>query len=166
MVKSLTCVPKAGLSGNETADLFSTVCGLDKNACAGINANATLGVYGAYSMCDPYSKLAFAFDQYYQIQSKASTACDFGGNAGIQSGSVASECKALISQAGTAGTGTVTTVPTGTAIAGGGGSAASPSKSTGAAVHGTTVPAFNTGMLLMGAYVVVTGLAGAGMILL
>ncbi|KAI9640271.1 1 3-beta-glucanosyltransferase gel4 [Ciborinia camelliae] len=44
----------------------------------------------------------------------ASTACDFSGSAKIQSGSTSSTCSALISQAGTAGTGTVSSAPTGT----------------------------------------------------
>lgn len=164
MVSSLTCVPNTGLSGNKTAELFSTVCGLDKNACNGINGNATTGSYGSYSMCDPYSKLAFAFDQYYQSQSKASTACDFGGNAKTQSGSVSSSCKAALNQAGTAGTGTVTNVPTGT---GSSSSASVSSSSTKKSAAGAViVPRLDMGLLQLGAYLLVAGMAGAGMVLL
>jgi len=164
MVSSLSCVANTGLSGNDTATLFSSVCGMDKNACNGITANATTGVYGAYSMCDPYSQLSFAFDQYYQTQSKASTACDFDGNAKIQSGSVGSSCKAILGQAGTAGTGTVTTIPTGTGSSSGSSSPASTSKK--GAAGAMTVPKFDMGLLHLGAYVLVAGIAGAGMILL
>jgi hypothetical protein len=164
MVSSLSCIANKGLSGNETAKLFDTVCGLDKNACNGITANATTGVYGAYSMCDPYSKLSFAFDQYYKSQSKASTACDFGGNAKTQSGSTSSDCKAPLSQAGTAGAGTVTSVPTGT------GSSSSPAGSSTESkknVAGSvTVPRFDAGLLQLGVYVVAAGVAGMGMVLL
>jgi len=157
------CVAKQGLTGNQTADLFDTVCGLDKTACAGITADAETGVYGAYSMCDPYSKLSFAFGQYYKNQKQASTACDFGGNAKVQAAAQNGNCKDLISQAGAAGTGTVTAIPSGTGTSSSGGSTTSTSK---AAAGGLTVPRFDTGAMKVGAYVLVAGMAGAGMLLL
>lgn len=165
MVSSLSCVANNGLTGNETASLFSTVCGLDENACNGITANATTGTYGAYSMCTSYQKLSFAFDQYYQTQSKASTACSFGGNAKVQSGSTSDSCKSLLSQAGSAGTGTVTTAPTGTgsSSSSGGSSASTTTKSAAGAV---TIPRFDMGLLQMGIYIFVAGMAGVGMIML
>jgi len=164
MVSSLSCVARKGLTGNQTADLFSNVCGLDNSACNGINGNATTGTYGSYSMCDSYSKLSFAFDQYYQSQSKASTACDFGGNATTQSGSQSSNCKALLNQAGTAGTGTVTSVPTGTgSSSSSSGTSTTTKKSAAGAV---VVPRLDMGLLQLGAYLLVASMAGAGMILL
>jgi hypothetical protein len=162
MVSSLSCVAKTGLSGNQTATLFNEVCGLDKNACLGITPNATTGVYGAYSMCDSYSKLSFTFDQYYSSQNKASTACDFGGNAKTQTGSKSSSCSALLGQAGVSGTGTVTTVPTGTGAASGSSSASSSKGAAGA----VTIPRFDMGLLHLGAYLLAAGAAGAGMLLL
>jgi hypothetical protein len=167
MVSSLSCIANTGLSGNETASLFSTVCGLDNSACNGITSNATTGVYGAYSMCDSYSQLSFAFNQYYSAQNKASTACDFNGNAKTQSGSTSSSCKDLLNQAGTAGTGTVTSAPTGTgSSSGSSGSSSSSSTSTKSAAGAVIVPRFDMGLLQLSAYVVVAGMAGAGMILL
>jgi hypothetical protein len=164
MVASLSCIANKDLSGNETANLFSTVCGLDNKACDGISANSSTGVYGAYSMCDAYSQLSFAFDQYYQSQDKASTACDFNGNAKTQTGSTSSSCKAPLSQAGSAGAGTVTSVPTGT------GSSSSPSgsstESKKSIAGSVTVPRFNGGLLQLGVYVVAAGMAGVGMVLL
>ena len=164
MVTSLSCVANSGLSGNETATLFSTVCGLDNSACNGISANGTTGVYGAYSMCSASEQLSFAFDQYYQNQKKASTACDFNGNAKTQSGSKSSTCSALLNQAGTAGTGTVTTAPTGTgSSSSSSGSSTSTKKSAAGAV---VIPRFDMGLLQLGVYVLVAGMAGAGMIVL
>ncbi|KAK0101517.1 1,3-beta-glucanosyltransferase gas1 [Cadophora gregata] len=164
MVSSLSCVANTGLSGNKTAELFSTVCGLDETSCNGITANATTGIYGAYSMCTGYQKLSFAFDQYYQSQKKASTACAFGGNAKVQTGSTSTKCKGLISQAGSAGTGTVTTAPTGTGSTGS--SSGSWSTTTKSAAGATIIPRFNIGFLQMGIYIFVAGMAGAGMVLL
>ncbi|TEY46223.1 hypothetical protein BOTCAL_0319g00040 [Botryotinia calthae] len=164
MVKSLSCVANSGISGNSSADLFDYVCGLDSAACDGISKNATTGVYGAYSMCTSAQQLSFVFDQYYQNQNKTATACDFSSNAKTQAGAKSSTCSSLISQAGTAGTGTVTSAPTGT---GSSGSSSSTSTSTKKSSAGATiVPRFDLGLLQLGAYVVVAGMAGAGMIIL
>jgi len=171
MVASLTCVANSGLSGNETANLFSYICGQDNAACTGINANGTTGVYGAYSMCQASQQLSFVMNQYYLDHSKAATACDFGGMAKTQTGSTSSSCSALLNQAGTAGTGTVTSVPTGA----GAGSSGTTSASSGSSASSTTskaaagsltIPRFDTGMLQLGAYLVAAAMTGAGMILL
>jgi hypothetical protein len=164
MLSSLSCIANTGISGNETATLFDYVCGLDSAACTGISKNATTGVYGAYSMCTSYQQLSFAFDQYYKSQSKASSACDFSGNAKTQTSSTASTCSSLLSQAGTAGTGTVTSTPTGTGSSGSSSSSSSTtSKSASSAV---IVPRFDMGLVHLSAYLLAAGIAGAGMILL
>lgn len=163
MMSSLGCQANTGLTGNETATLFSTVCGLDSDACAGITANATTGVYGAYSMCSAYQQLSFAFDQYYQSQSSASTACDFGGNAAVHSSSTSSSCSALLAQAGTAGTGTVTSAPTGTGSSSGSSSSSATSSSPAGAVF---IPRFDVGLLHLSVYVAAAGAAGMAMIML
>lgn len=169
MMSSLSCAANTGLSGNQTATLFSTVCGLDKNACAGITANGTTGVYGAYSMCSAYQQLSFAFDQYYKTQNKAATACSFGGNAKIKTGSTSSSCSGLLSEAGTAGTGTVTNVPTAVATGGTSGTSGSASSSTTtskSASGAVVIPRFDMGLMQLGAYVLAAGMAGVGMIVL
>jgi hypothetical protein len=163
MMSSLSCQANTGLSGNETATLFDYVCGLDSAACSGISKNATTGVYGAYSMCSAYQQLSFAFDQYYKSQSKASTACDFSGNAKTHTSSTSSSCSSLLSQAGTAGTGTVTTAPTGTGSSSGSSSSSSTSKSSSSAV---IVPRFDMGLIHLSAYLIAAGAAGAAMVLL
>jgi len=99
-------------------------------------------------------------DQYYKNQGKASTACDFGGQAKIQTGSTSSSCSGLLNQAGSAGTGTVTTVPTGT------GAASSGTASKKSAAGAVNIPRFDTDFLHLGAYLLAAGIAGAGMILL
>jgi len=162
MVKSMGCIANQGLTGNQTADLFDTVCGLDKTACAGITADAETGIYGAYSMCDAYSKLSFAFGQYYKNQNGASTACNFGGNAKTQTATQNGNCKDLVSQAGAGGTGTVTAIPTGTGTS----SNVATTSTSKAAAGGLTVPKFDSGILKVGAYILVAGMAGAGIILL
>lgn len=83
MVQASSCVPAAGLSANATASLFGTVCGLDVTACKGISSNATTGEYGAYVMCNSTQQLTNALNTYYSNQKKASTACDFDGQATV-----------------------------------------------------------------------------------
>ncbi|KAE8450036.1 hypothetical protein EG329_007175 [Mollisiaceae sp. DMI_Dod_QoI] len=164
MMSSLSCQANPGLSGNDTATLFSTVCGLDKSACAGITANGTTGIYGAYSMCTAQQQLSFAFDQYYKNQNKAATACSFNGNAKIKTGSTSGTCSNLLNEAGTAGTGTVTNVATATGSSStSSSSSASSSKSASGAVM---IPRFDMGLLQLGAYLMAAGLTGVGMIML
>lgn len=139
-------------------DLFGTVCGLDSSACAGIAHNATTGVYGAYSMCNATQQLSFALNAYAKAQSNFNNACDFSASAVTQSAATATgNCKALMSQAGTAGTGTVTAAATG--------KSASSTGSKGAAV-GVSVPSFDFGLMRLGLYVAGAAISGAAMILL
>ncbi|POS83237.1 hypothetical protein EPUL_005790, partial [Erysiphe pulchra] len=142
MMSSLSCTAKPGLSSNETATLFSSVCGLNSKACVGISTNASTGVYGAYSMCLPNQQLSFAMDQYYKLQKNAQTACDFGGNAKVQSSSMSDSCKKLLGQAGSDGTGIVTSPPTK-------GSDGADKKS---AAGVTLVPGINSDLFKIGAY--------------
>ncbi|PTU23695.1 hypothetical protein P175DRAFT_0468443 [Aspergillus ochraceoroseus IBT 24754] len=108
MNKAASCVVDSSVSSKDYADLFSVLCGL--TSCAGVKANGTTGVYGAYGMCTPEQQLNFVLNKYYSEQSSASTACDFSGSATITSAASATgTCSSMIKAAGTAGTGTVTT---------------------------------------------------------
>ncbi|CAD6499447.1 BgTH12-03563 [Blumeria graminis f. sp. triticale] len=162
MVSSLSCAANPTLSDKDTGTLFSSVCGLDKKSCEGISANATTGKYGAYSMCSPKEQLSFAMDQYYKSQKKAPTACNFGGNAKIQSASVAGSCEKLLEQAGSSGTGVVTTVPTNAGSSTSSGEKSSKSSSAGA----VTIPRMNMDFVQVGIYLATLAMAGACMIFL
>ena len=179
MTSALTCITANSVGDDDIGTLFGTVCGLgDGSQCDGITSNGTTGKYGAYSMCAPKEQLSYALNEYYEAQKKAgngASACDFKGSATTQkAAAITGDCKGLISQAGAAGTGTVTSAPTGTGAAGsagaasGSGSAASASgSSTGSSAAGMlTIPAFNFGLLHLSAYVAGAVLTGAGMILL
>ncbi|EFQ97364.1 1,3-beta-glucanosyltransferase gel4 [Nannizzia gypsea CBS 118893] len=158
MVKSLTCVANSDITDKELGKLFGVVCGNDKDACKGITADASKGVYGAYSMCSPKEQLSFAFDQYYKHQSakgNGATACDFGGAASMQKSEKPSgNCATLVGQAGQDGTGSITSGPGGS------------STSSGAAAHTIASPSVNFGIVKFGAYLFCAVLAGAGMILI
>lgn len=170
MLPALSCVAKP--NGNDTAvqSLFAEVCGLFQGVCNGITANATTGVYGAYSMCNATEQLSWAFNAYYQNQkgTQNNDACDFNGAATTQAAaSPTGSCAALISQAGSAGTGTVTSVPSGTGSGGGSGGSSSSSTATKKGAAGmVTVPSFSFGMLSLGIYVMAAAMVGAGMVLL
>jgi uncharacterized membrane protein YgcG len=177
MFNALTCVPD-NVSTDDIGDLFSVVCGLGSNTCAGIDANATTGTYGAYGMCDATQQLGWALNDYYEQQVAAgngASACDFSGSAKTQSPtSPSGTCATLISQAGNAGTGTVTSQPSGTGSSGGSSSGSSGSGSSGssgssssssAGVPGFSAPA-HLGLLQVVAYLAIAFVSGAGMILL
>lgn len=165
MYNSLGCVVKSSVDSNSYEDLFGQVCGYAGNACAGIAHNATTGTYGAYGMCNSTDQLAFAFNAYAKAQNNPS-ACSFGGSASSKASATASgSCAALMSQAGSAGTGTVTSAPTGTGGAGGAGGAAT-TTSKKAAAAAVTVASFDFGMLSLGLYLLGAGLAGVGMVIL
>lgn len=143
MYSALSCVPD-GVSDDEAGDLFGTVCGLGESAgvCAGITNNATTGTYGAYGMCNSTEQLGWALNAYYLAQpsqNKAS-ACNFGGSATlVSSTSPSGTCKSLIAEAGAQGTGTVTSVPSGT-----GGSSSGGSSSSSKSGSGNAAPRFGS----------------------
>ncbi|KOC13477.1 hypothetical protein AFLA70_11g005342 [Aspergillus flavus AF70] len=92
-------------------------------------------------------------------QGKRKSACDFDGSASIQSPEdLSGTCKSLISQAGSAGTGKVTSHPTG------GGSAASTSTSEGASSGIVSPVAVRVSGWFGVAYFVAAAVAGSLMV--
>lgn len=164
MEDSLTCVVKDDVSDKEIGKLFGTVC--DLGNCDGISKDAKKGRYGAYSMCKPKQQLSFVMDQYYQQQSKkgnAASACDFKGAASTRKSSKPSgTCKDLMNEAGTAGTGIVTSHPT---VGSDAGSARS-STSSDAAGMMASPGSVNVGNWQLGVYFATAIFAGVAMILL
>jgi 1,3-beta-glucanosyltransferase GAS1 len=158
MYNSLSCAVKGTVNPTNYGTLFGTVCGFGGgSACAGIGANPLTGVYGAYSMCNATEELSFAFNQYYLSQNSQASACNYQGAAGIKAAvSASGTCSALMNQAGAAGTGTVTSQP----------NASSSSGSSKKSAASTNSPVSAVAVLLMGFYVTLAGLCGAGMILL
>lgn len=172
MFNSLTCAPKTDLSAEDVGELFGTVCGLGDGAqCDGIAANASTGDYGAYSMCNSTEKLGWVMDAYYQAQDSTNqaSACDFDGNAATVSAvSPSGACSSLMSEAGAAGTGVVSSKPTatgaGAAANGGSGESGSASGSKGAAAN--FGPGYSSGNWQAVSLLVLGLLSGFGMVLL
>ncbi|KAM0710501.1 hypothetical protein Q7P35_002864 [Cladosporium inversicolor] len=162
----------ADISAESVGELFGTVCGLGDGAqCDGIAANASTGDYGAYSMCNSTEKLGWVMDAYYQAQDSTNqaSACDFDGNAATVSAvSPSGACSSLMSEAGAAGTGVVSSKPTatgaGAAANGGSGESGSASGSQGAASH--FGPGYSSGNFQAVSLLVLGLLSGFGMVLL
>ena len=176
MYNSLQCVVASSVNESDYGDLFGTVCGysgtVGKDLCAGIEAYGNNATYGAYSMCNTTEQLGFVLNYYYQ-QEKASNsaACSFGGSATLKkSTSAAGACTALLSEAGAAGTGSVTAAVTGTgAGAAAGGSAAtgsSSSSSSKAAGSLMGVHHVDVGFLSVAGCILTAAFSGVAMILL
>ena len=175
MYDALACVPSNQVSEADVGTLFGVVCGLGNSVCAGIAANGSTGDYGAYGMCNSTQQLGWALDQYYlqqQASGNGASACDFSGSASTKAVvTPTGTCASLVQQAGSAGTGTVTSAPTGSGSSGGSGSGSSGSGSSSSGsslgVAGlSTIPSLNFGVLQIGVYLVCAFGAGAGMILL
>lgn len=172
MISNLTCVAKSDLSDSDIETQFNYICNPSLgNNCAGVSANGTTGKYGAYSMCNSTERLSFAFNQYYLNQTATNTQntspCDFSGKAQKVNPKIASSCKAVVSQAGAAGTGSITNAPTATgAGTGTGSSSGSTSTSSKGAAGILGVPALEFGVVKLAAYVASAMLVGAGMVLL
>lgn len=157
MVKSLSCKAKDDIDPEDLGDLFSSVCGMDKEACAGFATNPKKGSYGAYSMCNPTEQLSHAYNTYYELNGKKDTACDFDGTAELDDAEKPEgNCAKLIKEAGKDGSGTVNAAPT----AGDGEGSASGTS----AASPLAIPSFNFGILSLSAYLVCAMTAGAGMI--
>ena len=167
MVSNLTCVTKPGLSDDAIEEQFGYICDPRQgDFCAGISANASTGVYGAWGMCNATQRLSWAFNQYYLNQtatnSQNTNPCDFRGRAQKVTPKPANSCQAVISQAGAGGTGSVTNAPTPT-----GGSSGSGSSSSSKGMAGVIgVPAFDFALLKLGAYIATAMTVGMGMMLL
>ena len=172
MISNLTCIAKSGLSDDTIESQFNYVCDPSKgDYCSGVTANGSTGVYGAFSMCSASEQLSYAFNQYYLNQTATNpqntSPCDFSGNGQKVAPKPASSCKAVISQAGAAGTGSITNAPTATGSTTGsssGGTSSTSKAKSDAIILG--VPAFDFGILKLAAYVTTAILAGVGMILL
>lgn len=82
MVKSVGCAPSKKAKTEDIGEMLGFIC--NEIDCDGISVDAAEGRYGAFSMCDPMEKLAWALDAYYKGQNEAEDACDFEGKAELQ----------------------------------------------------------------------------------
>jgi hypothetical protein len=165
MQSSLSCVHADDLDTKDFGDIFGFICGKSPEVCAGINGDPSTGVYGAYSMCEDAAKLDYVLDAYYQSQKKASTACDFNGQAQVVSPKAASTCSAALASASAINKQAATaTAPVGAGSTSGSKGAAT---STNAAVAGRPVShLLSMGEISVALYMGVAMLAGGAMIVL
>jgi hypothetical protein len=168
MQASLSCVRSSSLDSSDYGDIFNFICGSSPSSCAGINANATTGVYGAYSMCDDGAKLDYVLDTYYNSQKKASTACDFKGQAQVVSAKPVATCSAALASASNINKQAATaTGPVNAGATGGSSTSGDSSTSSSAAVAGRPAAyLLSMGEMSMALYMGVAMLTGASMILL
>lgn len=168
MQASLSCVRASGLATKDYGDIFNFICGHNPGVCAGINGNATSGVYGAYSMCDDGAKLDYVLDTYYNSQKKASTACDFNSQAQVISAKPVATCSAALASASAINKQAATaTAPVNAGATGGSSTSGDSTKSSSAAVAGRPAAyLLSMGEMSMALYMGVAMLTGASMILL
>ena len=162
MYNALNCAVDPSTDSSKYKKLFGYVCDQDPKACVGIEHDASSGTYGAYSMCNAEQQLSWAINLYYLNQNKASTACDFGGAASVKDVNTNDQCKNLLGEAGSFGTGTVTSKPSVT----GAGAAASGGGSQSAAASTVSVPAASSNIWPMALVLIIAMLSGFTAVLL
>ncbi|KAJ7476639.1 Glucanosyltransferase-domain-containing protein [Mycena latifolia] len=117
LASKLSCVfnPPAGDFTVLVGNLTGFVCGTP-HICDDIAANGISGVYGHVAMCDPSIKLSYAFSEYYQNASRAAAACDWNGNAKLNT-AAAGAPSAAVSACLTGPTVALPTSPPGVTVA-------------------------------------------------
>ncbi|PHH49185.1 1,3-beta-glucanosyltransferase [Ceratocystis fimbriata CBS 114723] len=162
MEASVSCGPVSSLDEESFGDIFSFICSESPESCIGINANATTGIYGAYSMCSAKQKLAHVLDSYYSAQNQASDACDFEGQAEVKKPSAASsDCKTRLDAAKTVNEAAAKSSPASMSSSG-----SSSGSSTGSGSSSTGSPTSAATQLLAGAFVAIAAGLGSMAVLL
>jgi 1,3-beta-glucanosyltransferase GAS1 len=160
MFNSISCAPSSGLDVKDYGDIFGYICGADPQACAGVNGNASTGVFGAYSMCNSTQKLGYVLDTYYKAQKSASDACDFNGKAVTQSGgSPSGDCKSKLASASSANAVAATATAGSGSSGSSSGSGSSSSSSLATPIHMKSF--FSIGDMAVGLWAVMAMGAGA-----
>jgi 1,3-beta-glucanosyltransferase GAS1 len=81
-----SCLPKPDLAPAVVGDQLNQACtvlGSAGGSCDAIASDGATGKYGEFSGCAPIDKLAYVYSTYYDLTNRASTSCDFGGNATV-----------------------------------------------------------------------------------
>ncbi|KAI0757284.1 Glucanosyltransferase-domain-containing protein [Daedaleopsis nitida] len=92
---NLSCLfsPQVADSTNIVGSLLDFTCSSLPNVngnCNDISSNGTTGTYGRVAFCDPNTKLSFVMSEFYELSNRNSQACDFSGNATVNSNAPAS----------------------------------------------------------------------------
>jgi len=88
MSNVFTCVVNPGTTPAIRGELLDYTCqtlAANGGSCDEIAANGATGVYGPYSYCSAETKLSAAFSLFYANQNYTAAACNFAGNATVNS---------------------------------------------------------------------------------
>lgn len=167
MYNSLSCVPASSLDAEDYGEIFGFICGNDEESCAGIRTNASIGVFGPYSMCNATVKLAHVMNAHYEAQGSAASACDHDGNAQVRNApGAASSCDSKL-EAASSSAAYAATATQGEASSSTGGSGGSDDDDDSFGVANRRLDAiFSIGDYAVGLYVVVAAGVGGAMLVL
>ena len=93
------CAVNDEVKPKDFGKMFGYICGENGKLCTAINGNATTGVYGAYSMCEPRDKLSILLGMYYEDLNSDSSACDFDGKASTKDAEDDDKCSDALASA-------------------------------------------------------------------
>jgi X8 domain len=116
MMSSLACTANTtGTMQSLRAEDLTRICNKNRHYCAGIEANSTIGAYGAFSPCNKTERHSWAYNQFYGSQGMEAAACSSIGGTMQQSiplDSQPKDCQIFLRQAGPDGTGSILYTPT------------------------------------------------------
>ena len=114
MMQSLECIWNGNATDQTISNGITQICSADDVACYGVYTNSTNGTYGAFSACNETEVGSWALNQWYLQQAGNEAACSSLGGI-IQSPTTgaaqATDCSIMLQQAGSLGTGTITSTP-------------------------------------------------------
>jgi hypothetical protein len=124
MMRSLVCIDngeaestaelldsKGEYVKNQTKEvnLSRTLCSQDEIGCLGTNVNATIGKYGAFSVCNSTERSSWILNKAYKDEKDMSQRCTTGGGVvQVPEKHQSKECLFMLRQAGPNGTGIMT----------------------------------------------------------
>jgi len=176
--KTFGCVFDNGNANNVSViigDLLNYACATLPSlggSCNAIGANGTSGVYGAFSECDPTTKLNYALSQYYELSGLQAASCSFSSNATVAASAPSGTAAAAAAQSScvaAAPTGaTVPAAPSSTAPSnqGAGTGAASPAATTGSSGKSGALGLSDSRGLATSLLVALAGVVGGAVLVL
>jgi len=114
MMQSLECIWNSNATDQTIANGMTQICDADDAACYGVLTNSTDGTYGAFSACNGTEVGSWVLNQWYLQQASDEKACSSLSGV-VQSPTTgaaqATDCSIMLQQAGSLGTGTITSTP-------------------------------------------------------
>lgn len=110
--RASSCIAVNDITDAEIAEIFSYICG--EISCKAVSKDSKIGLYGAFSVCEPIDQLNVILNLYYNKHHRQESACNFKGLAYVVTSETSKTCSSLLQIVGIDGSGTITGPPVAT----------------------------------------------------